>query len=93
MQPELERYAEHDLTLVIATADSPSTMQDIVEEYELEAVVMDDSRGALARMFGIRALPSSFLFDREGVLVHTMTGWDQGRSLAEWVDEVEGIIQ
>ncbi len=92
MQPEIERYREDGLDLVLATPDSPEIMREVLDEYELEAVVLNDRAGDLARLFGVSRLPSSFLFDRDGRLVYTSVGWHPERSLPEWREAVEEVL-
>ncbi len=79
--------------MVLATADPPEVIGSLLEEYDLEALVLDDSRGALIGQFGIRALPSGFLFDREGVMIDVMEGWHQENSLPEWKEKVEDALK
>lgn len=46
------------------------------------------SAGAVQDFGGVRALPTSFLFDREGRIRHTVTGSFAGPALAQAVDRL-----
>ncbi len=78
--------------MLLSTTDSPEVMQTNLERYELNVVVLDDSRGQLLQMFGIRGLPTGFLFDRNGNFVEVMVGWHREQSLPEWIEKVEQLL-
>jgi peroxiredoxin len=92
LQPEFERYRDDGLDLVIATPDSPEIMREVLDKYELEAVVLNDRASSLAGLLGVSRVPASFLFDREGRLVYTSVGWHPEQSLPEWREKVEEAL-
>jgi peroxiredoxin len=92
LQPEIDRYREDGLTVLVATPDPPQVMQSVLDLYGLDVVVLDDRGGSLRQLFNIRGIPTGFLFDREGNLVDTTVGWNREQSLSVWVEKVEQVL-
>ena len=92
MQPEIEKYREDGLTVLVAALDSSDVMKSILEEYELDVVVLDDREGHLRQIFRVRGVPSGFLYDREGNLIDTEVGWHREQSLSGWIDKVKQAL-
>lgn len=92
MQPEVERYREEGLTVLVATADSKDVMQYVLDQYNLDVVVLDDRSGKLRQLYKVRGVPTGVLYDREGNLVDTIVGWHREQSLPAWIEKVEQAL-
>jgi thiol-disulfide isomerase/thioredoxin len=65
-------------------ADAERFQRDVPIDFE----VIYDPQGKLAEQFGVKGMPSSFVFDREGRLAQTLLGFREARR-----DEHEAQIQ
>lgn len=92
LQPEIERYREDGLSVVLVTGDSEEVVAAVLEEYHLDVTVLDDRDRSIRGIFGVRSYPSGYLFNRQGRLVETCIGWNSEESLAEWKAGVEQAL-
>ena len=92
LQPEIERYREDGLSVVLVTGDSEEVVAAILEEYHLDVTVLDDRDRSIRGIFGVSRYPSGYLFDRQGRLIETYTGWNSEESLAHWKAKVEQAL-
>ena len=92
MQPEIERYKEDGLIILMAASDSKEVTQSVLDRYGLDVVVLDDRDGRVRQLFEIRGVPTGVLYDREGNLVETTVGWHQEKSLPLWIEKVEAVL-
>jgi peroxiredoxin len=93
--PELERiqqrYLARGLTVVGISVDGPrnfSKVRPFVSRYGLTFPVVLDEDGSLSERYQVRALPTSFLIDGAGRVVHVQTGYRPGIN-----DEVEAAVR
>jgi thiol-disulfide isomerase/thioredoxin len=56
-------------------ADAEKFQRDIPIGFE----VLYDPEGKMAETFGLQGMPTTFVFDREGKLVHTLLGYREAR--------------
>jgi peroxiredoxin len=87
-----QRYRERGFVLLAVSVDTDvSLVQPFLERYKLTFPVTVDATMSLANTYGVRALPSSFLVDREGYLTALALGprvWDNRAAHAL----VEGML-
>jgi cytochrome c biogenesis protein CcmG, thiol:disulfide interchange protein DsbE len=74
------RYGELGLVIIgvnvdAKRADADRFLRDVPAEFKL----IFDSKGALAQQFGLRAMPSTYVYDRSGKLVRTHYGFRENR--------------
>lgn len=70
------RYAAHDLVVVAIDLDKSREAADsFLRELEPPFVVAFDPAAGSAEAFGVEAMPSSFLLDRDGKLIYTHAGF------------------
>ena len=56
-------------------ADAEKFQRDIPISFE----VLYDPEGKMAEQFGLQGMPTTFVFDRDGKLVHTLLGYREAR--------------
>lgn len=56
-------------------ADADRFMRDVPVDFQ----IIYDAQGTLAQQFGLQAMPSTFVYDRDGKLVHTLQGFREAR--------------
>lgn len=86
------RYGEQGLVIIgvnvdAERADADRFLRDIPADFD----VLYDAQGVLAQQFGVQAMPSSFVFDREGKLIHTHFGFRESRS-AQHETEIQTLL-
>ncbi|MCP3662560.1 MAG: TlpA family protein disulfide reductase [Gammaproteobacteria bacterium] len=84
-EPIFEKYEDNGLTiLAINIEQSRETAMAFINDLSLSYDLLLDSKGSVAKQYGVTALPSAFIIDRDGNL-HT-------RIFGESSPEVFGII-
>ncbi|WP_370280781.1 TlpA disulfide reductase family protein [Pontibacterium sp.] len=95
MQRLHDKFPEKDFEIVaISAGESQAAVESFMMglDTELTFPILLDETGRTFKDFGIRGLPMSFLFDREGNLIKTISGsreWDEERE----VQLIESAIQ
>lgn len=74
------RYGAQGLVIVgvnldTERADADRFQRDVPIDFEIRY----DPQGKLAEQFGLQGMPTTFVFDRDGKLVHTLVGYRAGR--------------
>lgn len=73
---EIMRLSRSHPVLTIAMQSGTAAEVDAhLTERERELAVVNDPDGALARRYGVRAVPSTFLIDRDGQIVFRKQGY------------------
>jgi len=71
------KYREDGFEVVTVNLDErPASAAKFMKEMEVAFPVFFDSTGALARLFSLEVMPTSFLYDREGKLRLRHEGFD-----------------
>lgn len=89
--PDLDEYyqahqAEGFVLLAVNAGEPADRVAEFLSENEFTFRVLLDEKGLLAnQMGGIRAMPTSFLLDREGKVIQTFVGVIQPETLANVV--------
>ena len=86
------RYGSRGLVIIgvnvdAERADADRFLRDVPVDFE----IVYDAQGELARQFGLQAMPSSFIFDRNGKLTHTLFGFREGRR-AEHEEQLQTLL-
>jgi peroxiredoxin len=80
MERLYRRHREHGFVLLAVSVDTDAALvRPFLEQYKLTFPVALDSKMSLANAYSVRALPSSFLVDRDGNLAALALGpraWD-----------------
>jgi peroxiredoxin len=75
-----QRYRQRGLVLLAVSVDTDASLVGpFLERYKLTFPVTLDAKMSLANRYGVRALPASFLIDRDGYLAALALGpraWD-----------------
>ena len=83
-----EKYGDDGLVIIGVNMDSdPADRNEFLQEYPAQFTIINDPDGELARAHDVIAMPSSYIFDRDGVLVTRHMGFKVKRQ-----DEYEDIL-
>lgn len=84
-----DEYTDDGLVILgVNTNDDDAEAQQFLEEFPAKFEIVYDPEGQLARDFGVVAMPSSYVFSRNGELDTRHLGFLRSRR-----DEYEAIIQ
>ena len=86
LQAIYETYQEQGFLVLAINAtyqDSPASVSAFVEEYELTFPILMDHDGETARQYQMRALPTSFFVDREGIIQEVIVGGPMAPALLQ----------
>ena len=89
--PLLARAARAQRKVVIVGVDSRDTLgsgQRFVDEFDMDYVNLFDATGEIRARLDLRGFPTTFVIDRDGVLVSTLRGGLTERALAGAVDSI-----
>ena len=83
-----EKYGDDGLVIIGVNMDSdPADRNEFLQEYPAQFTIINDPDGELARAHDVIAMPSSYIFDRDGVLVTRHMGFKVKRQ-----DEYEAVL-
>ena len=87
-----ERLGPRGLVVVAVNVDRKRDAADkFLAEHPASFRVVFDPEGTLAETYALKAMPTSFVIDREGKVRETHTGFHQGKS-AEWEKSLEALL-
>jgi len=66
--------------LAINVDEQPATAQEFLSRYPANFALGADNTGQCPRAFGVKAMPSSYLVDREGVIRYVHLGFRPGHA-------------
>ena len=87
MQRLHDKFPEQDFEIIaISAGETQAAVESFMMSLDTELTfpILLDEKGRTFKDFGIRGLPMSFLFDREGKLIKTISGsreWDEEREV------------
>jgi cytochrome c biogenesis protein CcmG, thiol:disulfide interchange protein DsbE len=55
--------------------------------------VVWDKKGKIARLYGLRGMPSSFLIDKKGVISYAWVGFPGGKHLQELENKIKTLLE
>jgi len=61
-----DKYKDKDLVIIAVAEDSLKSVKPFVEKYKMKYPVLIDQYGGVKRSYNVRALPSSFIIDKNG---------------------------
>ena len=76
--------------LTVNIAESPTKVADFMTELDLSLPVLLDARSEISKVYGITAIPTSFLIDKDGVIQKRIIG--AFSSAAEIESELSEIV-
>lgn len=83
------RYGSQGLVIVGVNVDAERADADrFLRDVPIDFNVLYDPQGKLAQQFRVQGMPSTFVYDRDGKLAHTLLGYREARR-----DEHEAQIQ
>jgi thiol-disulfide isomerase/thioredoxin len=76
MERLYQQHAADGLVIIAINMDEdPADAVEFLDEHAVTFLIGRDSSGTVAKQFGVRALPSSFVIDREGKIQRTHFGF------------------
>jgi cytochrome c biogenesis protein CcmG, thiol:disulfide interchange protein DsbE len=94
MQEVYEAYQERGFLILAVNAtyqDSATAAVSFVEEYDLTFPILFDTTGETSRKYQMRALPTSFFVDSEGIIQEVVVGGPMSPALLRV--RVEELLQ
>ena len=86
------RYGAQGLVIIGVNVDAERADADrFLHDVPIEFQVLYDSQGDIAKEFDLQGMPSSFVFDRDGKLVHTLLGFRMNRR-AEHEGQIQSLL-
>ena len=83
-----QKFADDGLVIIGVNLDSEAAAaQGFLQEYPAKFRIVSDPDGSLAREYDVIAMPSSYVFDRDGALVTRHLGFKVRRQ-----DEYETVL-
>jgi thiol-disulfide isomerase/thioredoxin len=89
--PLLARAArQHDDVVVIGVAskDAVASARRFMDEFDMDYVNLFDASGDIRSRLDLRGFPTTYVFDKDGELVSTVTGGITERALAGAIESV-----
>lgn len=98
--PELnklaEKYKDSDFIMLAVNIDKvKSNMDDFLSKMPLPSknmIILLDSKAAVVSSYNARAMPTSFIIDKEGVIRYIHLGFNE-KDPEKWVKEVESLLK
>lgn len=87
MQRLQEKFEGQDFEIIaISAGETQTAVESFLMELDTELTfsILLDEKGRTFNEFGVRGLPTSFLFDRKGKLIKVISGsreWDEAREV------------
>jgi peroxiredoxin len=88
--PAMERlhrklFGKNFAMVTVNIKESASQVKNFFEKYKLTFTALLDTTGEISAGFGIRAIPTTFILDKSGTIIGSITGpreWDSRKSVA-----------
>lgn len=75
MEKLYQRFKDEDFVmLAVDLRESQSTVKDFAREYKLNFPILLDLTGKIGDTYGVRAIPTTYLIDRQGKLIGKAVG-------------------
>ena len=86
MEKLYTKFKDKDfIMLAVNLREKPKTVSSFKEEYRLNFLILLDTDGLVSYRYGVRAIPATFLVDREGYLIGRAVGardWASAQAMA-----------
>jgi cytochrome c biogenesis protein CcmG/thiol:disulfide interchange protein DsbE len=77
-----QRYGDRDLVIVAMNLDAKGTDANaFLARYPAQFRIAFDSGGGSAKLFGVKAMPTSFLIGRDGTLLYEHRGYRESQAV------------
>jgi len=85
-----ERFRDRGLEIVGISLDmeGATVLDPFVKQYRIPYPIVLGTRQTVADYGGVRGIPTSFLLDREGIILQHFVGWRPARVIEAAVVEV-----
>ena len=97
MQRLYTRFKDKDFTMVAVSMNEPaSVVKKFFKDYNLTFASLLDSKGEIGAQFGVRAIPMTFLLDRDGRIIGKAFGprkWDSQQAIALFEHLIDNTLQ
>lgn len=98
--PELnklaEKYKDSDFIILAVNVDKvKSNMDDFLSKMPLPSknmIILVDPKAAVVSSYNARAMPTSFIVDKEGVIRYMHLGFNE-KDPEKWVKEIESLLK
>jgi len=71
-------------------------VKDFLKQYQLTFSILLDTKGKIAQQFGIRAIPTTYILDKDGGIIGKAFGsrhWDSKESIALFENLMNEVVQ
>jgi peroxiredoxin len=86
MQKLFTRFKDKDFAMLAVSLKEPaSAVQKFFKDYSLTFTALLDSEGELMTSYGVRAIPATYIIDRDGTIIGKAFGprkWDGQKAIA-----------
>lgn len=86
MEKLYTKFKDKDfIMLAVNLREKPKKVRSFKEEYGLSFTILLDTDGSVSKRYGVRAIPATFLIDREGYLIGRAIGardWASTQAIA-----------
>jgi peroxiredoxin len=86
MEKLYKRLSSQDFTMIAVNLQEPALrVKTFLKKYPLTFSILLDSKGKIGQQFGIRAVPTTFILDKNGGIIGKALGsrqWDSKESMA-----------
>ena len=97
MQRLYTRFKDKDFTMVAVSMNEPaSVVKKFFKDYNLTFASLLDSKGEIGAQFGVRAIPMTFILDRDGGIIGKAFGprkWDSEKSIDLFEHLINNTLQ
>lgn len=83
-----EKYGEDVEIVAINLRENDDKVRGFVEEYGFEFLVPIDEKGAIAEEYQIFSIPSTFFVNKDGIIIHKVTGIVPGSVLESYMQQM-----
>ena len=82
------QHGDDVVILGVASKDSFGAAAEFIDDYGLDYANVFDESGEIRQRLALRGFPTTYVFDRDGVLVATVVGGISEQRLAAQIDDV-----
>jgi peroxiredoxin len=91
------RLKGKDFAMIAIDLQEPvSRVKTFLKKYPLTFTILLDTRGKIARQFGIRAIPTTYILDKNGGIIGKALGsrhWDRKESMTLFEHLINRVVQ
>jgi hypothetical protein len=91
------KFKGKDFAMIAIDLQEPvSRVKTFLKKYQLTFTILLDTKGKIARQFGIRAVPTTYILDRNGGIIGKALGsrhWDSKESITLFEHLMNRVVQ